>query len=247
MSEPFFLVGCVRSGTTLLRNLLKAHPNLACPDETHFFRWPHPFSSGNFTRIVRNNAVLKKHRRNDCVDEQDYLSILKSAETRRDLQNQYIELFLRENNKQDNRWFEKTPQNVYGLLLLSAMYPESKFVSIHRHPLNVVASLKAGKVMAKHSLVAAINAWLEATLIIREYKSAWPDRIHELAYEDLTNTPEITLNTALEFLDEPTGLIPHKKMGIHREKNKYKKILSAREIDKVRNLLGKLPEEYNYK
>ena len=33
---PVFLVGCHRSGTTLARFLLDAHPNLACPPESKF-------------------------------------------------------------------------------------------------------------------------------------------------------------------------------------------------------------------
>ena len=60
--------------------------------------------------------------------------------------------FLRLMGISGGRWFDKTPQNIYGMLLLSAVYPDAKFVHIVRHPLNVVTSLKAGKVMAKHSL-----------------------------------------------------------------------------------------------
>ena len=52
-TAPFFLVGCVRSGTTLLRNLLRQHPNLESPEETHFFRWPHSFGTGDFNHIQR--------------------------------------------------------------------------------------------------------------------------------------------------------------------------------------------------
>jgi hypothetical protein len=37
MSAPFlFVVGCERSGTTLLWVMLDAHPAMAIPDESHF-------------------------------------------------------------------------------------------------------------------------------------------------------------------------------------------------------------------
>ena len=36
---PLFLVGCVRSGTTLTRDLLRRVPGVICPEETHFLRW----------------------------------------------------------------------------------------------------------------------------------------------------------------------------------------------------------------
>jgi len=35
-AAPVFLIGCHRSGTTLMRYLLDAHPNLACPPESKF-------------------------------------------------------------------------------------------------------------------------------------------------------------------------------------------------------------------
>src|SRR4051812_31229152 len=33
---PVFLIGCPRSGTTLLRMILDSHPNVACPPESFF-------------------------------------------------------------------------------------------------------------------------------------------------------------------------------------------------------------------
>ncbi|MBI3838011.1 MAG: sulfotransferase, partial [Planctomycetia bacterium] len=34
--SPVFLIGCPRSGTTLLRVMLDSHPHLASPPETFF-------------------------------------------------------------------------------------------------------------------------------------------------------------------------------------------------------------------
>ena len=35
--SPIFIVGCDRSGTTLLRDLLRSHPRLTFPRESHIF------------------------------------------------------------------------------------------------------------------------------------------------------------------------------------------------------------------
>ena len=40
--QPLFIIGSVRSGTTLTRYLLRRVPNFICPEETHFFRWAEP-------------------------------------------------------------------------------------------------------------------------------------------------------------------------------------------------------------
>ena len=36
--RPLFIIGSVRSGTTLTRDLLRRVPDFICPEETHFFR-----------------------------------------------------------------------------------------------------------------------------------------------------------------------------------------------------------------
>ena len=244
--SPFFLVGCVRSGTTLLRDLLKQQPNLHCPEETHLFRWPHPFATGDFQHIQLHNETLKAHRQIDGVSEARYLELLSEARSRRDLQDGYANLFFEAKGIESGRWFDKTPQNVYGMLLLSAVYPNAKFVHIVRHPLNVVASLKAGKVMGPHSLQAAINTWLEAVSIVRKFESAWPDRVHTLKYESLTTSPESTVRSLLEFLDEPVELSKSDFTRIHPEQNHYETQLTTAEIATVRAELGPQMAHYGY-
>ncbi len=244
--SPFFLVGCVRSGTTLLRDLLKQHPNLHCPEETHLFRWPHPFATGDFQHIQQHNETLKAHRQIDGVTEGRYLELLSEARSRRDLQDGYAALFFEAKGIKKGRWFDKTPQNVYGMLLLSAVYPNAKFVHIVRHPLNVVASLIAGKVMGPHSLQAAINTWLEAVSIVLRFESAWPDLVHTLTYESLTTYPESAVRSLLEFLDEPFDVSKSDFTRIHPEQNHYETQLTKAEIAAVRAELGTQMAHYGY-
>ena len=243
---PFFLVGCVRSGTTLLRDLLKQQPNLYCPEETHLFRWPHPFGSGDFTHIQQHNETLKAHRQIDGVAEQDYRDLLEQANSRRALQDGYARLFFEAKGVAGGRWFDKTPQNIYGMLLLSAVYPDAKFVHIVRHPLNVVTSLKAGKVMAKHSLEGAINSWLEAVTIANQFAEAWPRRMHTLTYESLTADPRATLTALMGFLDEPVDTTQWQLDGVHAEKNLYESALTVAEVDTVKAQLGALMAPFGY-
>ena len=75
-APPVFILGCVRSGTTMLRNILRMHPHLASPEETHFFRWPEPFGTDAFARIVSSNPVLKRHREIDGITEQEFRQLL---------------------------------------------------------------------------------------------------------------------------------------------------------------------------
>lgn len=243
---PFFLIGCVRSGTTLLRDLLRQHPNLHSPEETHLFRWPHPFGTGDFTHIQQNNETLRAHREMDGVDEQQYLSLLAHATSRRELQDGYAKLFMAAKGVRAGRWFDKTPQNIYGILLLSAVYPDAKFVHIVRHPLNVVSSLKAGKVMGPHTLQAGINTWLEAVSIATQFESAWPDRIHTVTYESLTASPESEIKALLAFLDESAPRQPFDVSRVHPERNLHERQLSESETATIREQLGTEMARYGY-
>lgn len=246
MKSPFFILGCPRSGSTLLRNLLRMHPGLSCPEETHFFRWPFAFAGADFNKIQQNNPTLAEHRKMDGIAPEAFSSMLEKSASRRELQNAYAMAFLKTQGGRDKRWFDKTPQNTYGLLLLSASYPEAKFVHIHRHPFNVIASLMTGKVMSPHSLMAAINTWMESALIIQEYQRYQAGRVIDIAYEKITSNPNGALDEICRFIEEPEGMIEHHSYNIHPEQNKYKKLLSSSDLDLIRKMLGLLMDQYTY-
>ena len=245
-THPFFLVGAPRSGTSLLRDSLAQHSRLFCPNETHFFRWGFPFASEEYSNIVMHDPTLKMHRDLDGVSNADFSRLIDASSHRRELQSNYNtkSMFLAGGGKR--RWFDKTPQNVYGLLLLAGMYPRAKFIHIRRHPLNVVASLKAGVVMPPHSVLAGINTWLEAAIIIQEYEQAWPDRLLNVAYEQFTENPRAELERILEFVEEPweEQLLDGPK--IHVEQNKYMDELTEEEVELVKTMLGDKMAHYGY-
>jgi hypothetical protein len=205
-SPPFFILGCVRSGTTLLRDLLRLHPQLVCPEETHFFRWPEPFGNEFYSRMLRNNEVLRRHREIDGVSEAEFVDILGQAGSKPDLCRRYMQLYAARHKPGASRWFDKTPQNVYGAALIAGSMPEAKFVHIVRDPVNVVASLRLGQVMKPERLMGACNYWNEAIDILMVLKAAFPKRVHELRYEDLVSTPLHELRRLLEFVGEPFEL-----------------------------------------
>lgn len=245
-NTPFFLVGCVRSGTTLLRDLLRLHPRLESPEETHYFRWADPFGSEPFRRMYRNSPLLKRHRALDGIADELFEQVLDSTGSRAQLMDAHGLELLKNCNNPGGRWFDKTPQNVYGLLLISASYPEARFVHLHRHPLNVVASLMEGAVMPVHSLEAAINYWIEAISIIGQFKQIASDRLREIAYEDLTSDPRSVVLGTLEFLNEDTAAYPHISQAVYPEKHKYRDKLSAAQVQQVLECTEPYLSSYGY-
>src|ERR1700704_4645064 len=59
--RPIFIVGCPRSGTTLFRTMLHAHPRIAVPPETRFVMQAYlrRYSIGDVTDPVRREDLAR--------------------------------------------------------------------------------------------------------------------------------------------------------------------------------------------
>lgn len=248
MSEnPFFILGCVRSGTTLLRNILRTHPDLLSPEETHIYRWGEPYGTDPFYNRMIRNLSLKEHRKIDNISEDEFRSMLDNSFSKKELTLKYMKLFSERKNMEGKRWFDKTPQNVYGLSLLSEDFPESKFVHLIRNPLNIVTSLKVGKVMKIQRMSGAISYWIEALQIVHSLKSRLGERYLEIDYGNLTSQPTETLTTISKFLNLDVSKLEFEMSNIHPEKNSYLEILSDNEIKTINHLTTPIKRMYNLK
>jgi LPS sulfotransferase NodH len=232
--EPFFIVGSVRSGTTLLRNLLRLHPRLECPEETHFFRWAEPFATYRYDLHYRGEVVFERHRGIDGVDHAEFDAVFGTASSRKQLADWYGTEVLKVRSNTNGRWFDKTPQNVYGILLINEAYPDAKFVHVHRNPLNVVASLKQGKIMPAEPLRAAISTWCESAMILAQFRRFQPHKLIELPYEGLAATPEAYLRAVLEFVGEDPEKVAYSQIATHEPRDLSRMVLTECEVRQIK-------------
>lgn len=242
----FFILGSARSGTTLLRNILRSHPNLTCPEETHVFRWGEPFGSSDYEKVYKVAETLKYHRELDGISEEKFLSILNGSKDRGEFLTNYLEAFCEITNDTHLRCFDKTPQNVYGIPLIKAYFPNAKFIHIVRNPLNVITSLKLGHSFSPQTIRGALNFWKEAVLILNTLKPLWGNDIYEFRYEDLTENPEIEISKVLDFLGENIADMPSIPEGVHPALNAYLDVLTTSEIAEIRQELHELMDIYSY-
>jgi len=243
---PFFILGCVRSGTTMLRDILRQHPRLECPEETHFYRWADPFGSPRYDRTYITSRLFTSHRKLDQISEESFHSARRTAKSRKEIMEAYGNLYLKAQNNPEGRWFDKTPQNIYGIFLLGQDFPDAPFIHIHRNPLNVVASLKEGKVMARHDLHGAMNYWNESACLIGEYKKLYPERVLDIPYEGITSSPKEYISKIFEFIKEDDSGFGYDAINVHPEKNNYKKVLTEQEINEVIKMTKPYGDEYGY-
>lgn len=238
MREPFFVVGAPRSGTTLLRDLLRQHPILECPEETSFYRWSDSFGTKAYTRTYRRNAVVCEHREKDGFSNKEFWEIYQKAKTRRQLQDLYMEQFIIKRGNPDGRWFEKTPQHSAGLLRLLCDYPDARIIHLYRSPLNVVASIKEGNTVGPQNVRGAANIWLEAVQGAQLVSQQWPDKIYQVRYEDMTVSPESVIAGILDFVKVPPFTAFPAEPRVWPMNLRYLERLKSREVDKVLSLCG---------
>ncbi len=230
----------------MLRNILRMHPSLASPEETHFFRWAEPFGTEAYTRVITSNPVLKKHREIDGITEEEFRDLVNNSRSRGELYHKYMTLFVQRRKPKATRWFDKTPQNVYGAAMIAASMPRVRFVHIVRNPLNVVASLRIGKVMKVERLVGACNYWNEAVDTVMVVKRAYPGRVHELRYEDFVNDPKVHLESLLRFIDEPYEAQWFDAVSTSEVDHTEEGVLSQEDMGRVSRMCAMGRKRYGY-
>jgi LPS sulfotransferase NodH len=204
---PFFIVGAARSGTTLLRLMLAAHPRLAIPPESHFLveLIKAERQSGGL-ESVREQVIqwLIAHRRlADFGLEPGFIrGTLEALQplTTRAIADALFGEYTRRQGKV--RWGDKTPRYRAYMKELEALYPGARFIHLLRDGRDAALSLlRAG--FGPQTWTQAAYAWRNSV------RAAWrgrealsPQAYLEVRYEDLLRHPESVLRSICQFLGE---------------------------------------------
>ncbi len=236
-SNPFvFVVGCPRSGTTLLQRMLDSHPELAVSNDTHFI--PRVLKDELNPRmtsdLVENVLNYKRFPRLGLSTDIVLEVAAKSFDFRGFVTGLYDE-FARSHEKKFGG--EKTPDYVKHLSLLHALFPWSRFVHIIRDGRDVALSMlewacKKKNGPAKFRLwedqplaVCALFWRWQVTRGLRDGSLLGPDLYCEVRYEQLVSNPPESLRRIARFLD----LSYSERMANYYEgKTRYEKNLSAK-------------------
>jgi Flp pilus assembly protein TadD len=187
--SPVFVVGFPRSGTTLLEQMLDAHPQLQSMDERPFLN----ILAGQLHGIgIDVPEDLAKLSQRDC-DE---------------LRKGYVLLGCRKITRRwDVRLVDKNPLNMLWLPMIHRLFPEAKIILAVRHPCDVIWSCYLQNFRANslasacrslanlaHSYVAAMRYWLHHVGIFH------PDVLVS-RYEDLVADTPAQMHRIAGFLD----------------------------------------------
>ena len=221
-APPFFVVGSGRSGTTMLRLMLDAHPEVAVPPESHFVdglvrRWGELAPNGRMDprAVVRFAARrLEKMRIPLEEAEQRLATLAKGGDPVPPAVavDALFRIYAEGNGK--TRWGDKTPGYVLDMPLLARTFREARFVHMIRDGRDVALSYLSQN-FGPRNVPEAARFWDDRVRTGRRHGDRLgPQRYRELRYEDLVAEPEPVLRSLCAFLDltfEPQMLAFHEE------------------------------------
>lgn len=201
---PFpFIVGCGRSGTTLLRLMLEGHPDLAIPPETNFAIRP-PADA------IRDGGAVDAGRVLDGFERQEWfarwrLDPGRVARLRAAGRLPYPDLLRRAyaeyaDQQGKSRHGNKSPWHVDWMPALLALIPEARFIHLIRDGRDVVLSMLETDV-GPDRVRRAAHYWrghVEGG--IRAGRALPAGTYVEVRYEDLVEDPDRVLRNLCPFI-----------------------------------------------
>lgn len=210
--NPIFVVGFTRSGTTLLQSLIATQENIYTFPETHFFcEYLNQYLQLKDGIISKEclDDFFKKAREFSGLDidwyEIDYFKMLADKGMLTD--KMFFENIVKHHliKQVDYKeisgitWLEKTPYHGFVMEKILQMYPESRFVSIIRHPLPTIYSTKK-YIHPNETYEFIANKWKRLVNQIEEFKIQHPEKIYSVKHEDLIREPNNVIKEVCRFL-----------------------------------------------
>ena len=230
----FFLVGSVRSGTTLLRLLLGHHPSICACEEMEYVAET-VARHGTSPDMVAYRHALRLDRGFQATgfDIDDSMSFTELADS-----------FMRQRWERDGRpVVGATVHNHFDALV--RLWPDAKYIFLHRDPRDVARScVQMGWVGTPWH---GARFWVDAQEAWSRLSEAVPtERRLTLRFEDLVADTEATLATCCEFLDleyDPAMLEIERDTTYRRPDPKaaksWRTSASDREVAQVETVVGR--------
>lgn len=189
--DPVFLIGFPRSGTTLLDQVLDAHPALATMEEKPALdavRHAVAAMPEGYPEAMASLApeTIQRLRRLYFAEAAGYVSVPEGA-----------------------RLVDKMPLNTIDAALIARLFPRAKVLLALRHPCDVVLSgfmqaFKPNPAMVQfETLKGAALFYATVMDLWRQYEQVLPLVVHRIRYEDLIADFEGETRRMLAFLGLP--------------------------------------------
>jgi hypothetical protein len=182
---PIFIVGSMRSGSTMLRLILDSHPRIAIGAETGFM-----------------GALLANRRIPGWKHGAEWFGRIGWSQEELDvrLREFYSGMFERHAQAQGKaRWGDKTPFHTAHMAEMAEVFPDATFIGIVRHSGAVAASLHRS---FHYAFDEAVGYWCEVNQQMLAAAAELGDRFTLCRYEDLVTDSESVLRELMPAIGE---------------------------------------------
>ncbi|MHA6204734.1 sulfotransferase family protein [Dyella soli] len=219
-----FVVGCPRSGTTIVQALLARHPAVYTLPETAFFeqmhgelewRWGDSLAQPSRRRWRQRLGFTRRHARESFAALHQQLTgqpaSMRTPLRVGTLSRRFMHLLDR-SAAADGRgmWLEKTPNHLLYIPEIEAVAPDARFVHVVRRGADVLASLIDVYLRFENDLVFGggtvhwARRWNRAVHIHGQHVGR--GHHHFVFLEDLVRQPELEWERLCAFLDLPVDV-----------------------------------------
>lgn len=176
-AKPIFIVGMMRSGTTLMEQILSNHPEVSPGGELQFWLERAP-------RVVDPvTATIEPNRASQLAD--DYQKLLYGI-------------------AKSGRVTDKMPANIQVIGLIKILFPNAKIINMNRNPLDTCLSIYFTPYefppAFAHIRENIVFAYRRNEEIAKHWRSVLPlGSFLDVEYERLVDDSEATIRSVLEF------------------------------------------------
>ena len=194
-----FVVGVGRSGTTLLRLMLDAHPALAIGPETQFVGDLIDLEIGGANTDELVEAIVAARTWADFGLDPAAFAERAAALDLAGVLRAFYGLYAQSREKP--RWGEKTPAYMRRMLSIGDLLEEARFVHLIRDGRDVALSRRARGMGADKPMAKTAMLWRRRIERAHSEARRLPGRYLELRYEDLVADPEPQLRRICELIE----------------------------------------------
>ena len=210
---PFFVVGFQRSGTTLLRLMLNAHPDIAIPHDSAELwfdyrdrtasRYGGLSSASQASRMIDDLLAEPRIKAWQTPLPREELMAEPLPDTFPAMMRRFHEVFARAHGKR--LWGDKNTGTLVALDVLNREFPDCRIVHLVRDGRDCALShMSKEYIYGYENVLRAAVEWREQTALCHKMGAMLPaDRYLETRYEELILAPEAELRRICAFLGVP--------------------------------------------